>query len=239
MEIAVHVYEFRQRQEKNMFKTELHCHSKSVSECASVSNEEIIEKYTNAGYTTLVLANHFNLGTQYFHKCENSYDDFITAYLKGYEDLKKDAKGKLNVLLGMELRFKENSNDYLVFGITEEFLRNNDVLYNMNPESFSKLARENGILFIQAHPFRNSMTIVRPQFLDGVEVFNGHMGHDSRNEIAEAWADKFNLIKTSGTDFHYNHVPANAGILTENEITDMDALIKILKSGEYKLIKGE
>lgn len=222
-----------------MFKTELHCHSKSVSECARVSNEEIIKKYTDAGYTTLVLANHFNFGTQRFHKCEESYSDFLTVYIKGYEDLKKDAQGKLNVLLGMELRFKENINDYLVFGITEELLRNNEPLYDMNPESFSRFAHENGLLFIQAHPFRNSMTVIRPQLLDGVEVFNGHMGHDSRNEIAEAWADKFNLIKTSGTDFHYEHVPANAGILTENEIVDMDALVKVLKDGNYTLIKGE
>ena len=220
-----------------MFKTELHCHSKSVSECARVSNEEIIEKYTSAGYTTLVLANHFNRGTQRFHKCEE-YQDFVTAYLAGYESLKKDAEGKLNVLLGMELRFVENVNDYLVFGITEELLRNSGNLYEMNPESFHNFAKENGLLFIQAHPFRNSMTIVRPQLLDGVEVFNGHMGHDSRNEIAEAWADKFNLIKTSGTDFHYNHVPANAGILTECEIKDMDTLVETLKSGKYELIKG-
>ncbi len=220
-----------------MFKTELHCHSKSISECARVSNEEIIAKYTDAGYNALVLSNHFNLGTQRFHKCEN-YQDFVTVYLKGYEDLKNDAKGKLTVLLGMELRFCENVNDYLVFGITEEFLRSNGALYEMNPDSFSKLARENGLLFIQAHPFRNSMTIVRPDLLDGVEVFNGHMGHDSRNEIANMWAEKYNLIKTSGTDFHYNHVPANAGILTDFEIKDMATLVETLKSGKYELIRG-
>lgn len=220
-----------------MFKTELHCHSKSVSECARVSNEEIINKYKDAGYTTLVLTNHFNLGTQRFHKCEE-YSDFVTVYLKGFEDLKRDAKGVLNVLLGMELRFTENTNDYLVFGVTEDFLRNNEPLYNMNPESFSKLARENGLLFVQAHPFRNSMTIVQPWLLDGVEVFNGHMGHDSRNEIANLWAEKYNLIKTSGTDFHYNNVPANAGILTDFEIKDMDTLVKTLKGGEYELIRG-
>ena len=131
-------------------------------------------------------------------------------------------------MLGMELRFDENSNDYLIFGITEEFLRNNPPLYEMNPSSFSKLARENGILFVQAHPFRNSMTVIQPWLLDGVEVFNGHMGHDSRNEIANMWAEKYGLIKTSGTDFHYDHVPANAGILTENKIEDMTTLVEIL-----------
>jgi hypothetical protein len=199
-----------------------------------VSNEQIINKYKEAGYTTLVLANHFNRGTQGFLRCEE-YGDFITAYLKGYEDLKNDAQGVLTVLLGMELRFEENSNDYLVFGVTEEFLRNNPPLYDMNPESFSKLAKENGLLFVQAHPFRNSMTVVNPRFLDGVEVFNGHMGHDSRNEIANMWAEKFNLIKTSGTDYHYITSPANGGIFTEEEITDMNQLVEILKSGNYTL----
>ena len=152
-----------------MFKTELHCHSKSVSACARVSNEEIIQKFTEAGYTSLVLTNHFNKGTQDFLGCAN-YQDFVTSYLKGYEDLKRDASGKLNVILGMELRFNENSNDYLVFGITEELLRAHEDIFSLNPESFSKISRENGLLFIQAHPFRNTMTVINPAFLDGVEV---------------------------------------------------------------------
>jgi len=82
------------------------------------------------------------------------------------------------------------------------------------------------------------MTIVNEKHLDGIEVFNGHMGHNSNNDIAEIWADKYNLIKTSGTDFHYPDVPINAGIITKDEIKDMDSLVKILKNGEYELIKG-
>ena len=222
---------------ENMFKTELHCHSKSISQCARVSNEEIIEKFTEAGYTTLVLANHFTEGTQNNHGCQGDYQAFVTKFLNAYEDLKKDAEGKLTVLLAMELRFNENSNDYLVFGIDERFLRENEDIFDLNPEKFSKIARENGLLFVQAHPFRNTMQVVRPDFLDGVEVYNGHKGHDSRNEIANMWADKFGLIKTSGTDFHYNHAPANAGIKTEYEIKDMATLIKTLKEGTYELIK--
>ena len=79
------------------------------------------------------------------------------------------------------------------------------------------------------------MTVIRPDVLDGVEVFNGHFGHDSRNDIANMWADKFNLIKTSGTDFHYITSPANGGIFTEKEITTMDELVETLKSGNYTL----
>lgn len=217
-----------------MFKTELHCHSNDISECARVNTEEIIEKFTQAGYSTVVLANHFSRGTMNFVGA-TSWDEWVEKYIAGYEKLKNDAKGKLNILLGMELRFNANCNDYLVFGITEEFLKKYPQMFEMNPESFHKIANENGCLFIQAHPFRNGMTVIYPGHLDGVEVFNGHFGHDSRNDIAEMWANKFNLIKTSGTDFHYTTSPANGGILTENEIKTMDELIEALKSGAYTL----
>lgn len=220
-----------------MFKTELHCHSKDISACARVSTTEIINKFVDAGYSTIVLSNHFSKGTKEFVGAE-SWDEWIDKFIGGYQKLKDEAKGKLNILLGMELRFNENSNDYLVYGVTEEFLRSIPNVFEMNPYSFSKLARENGCLFIQAHPFRNGMYVVSPDALDGVEVFNGHGGHDSRNDIANMWAEKYGLIKTSGTDFHYDYAPANAGIITDVEITSMSQLVEVLKSGNYKLNRG-
>ncbi len=219
-----------------MFKTELHCHSLEISECARVDSYDIIKKFTEAGYTTLVLSNHFNYGTMQYNKA-TSWENFIDKFFGAYKKLKAEAKGKLNILLGAELRFNENINDYLLFGITKDFLLAHPDIFDLNPEKLRPILKENGILIVQAHPFRNGMTVIRPCFLDGVEVFNGHMGHDSRNEIANAWADKYNLIKTSGTDFHYNDVPANAGILTDTEITSMEQLVEILKSGNYELIK--
>ena len=217
-----------------MYKTELHCHSKDISECARVSTQEIIDKFVEAGYSTLVLTNHFARGTMN-HMNPVDWNDWVDKYIAGYEKLKNDAQGKLNILLGMELRFDENCNDYLVFGITEEFLKKYPNLFEMNPYSFHDIAKENGCLLIQAHPFRNGMTVIRPDVLDGVEVFNGHFGHDSRNDIAEAWADKFGLIKTAGTDFHYITSPANGGILTEKEITTSKELVEVLSSGNYTL----
>ena len=217
-----------------MFKTELHCHSKAISGCARVDNAEIIDTFTKAGYNTLVLTNHFTRDNMASHGAK-SWDEWVDMFVDACEELKSQAKGKLNILLGMELRFDENCNDYLVFGITRDFLKKYPDLTGMNPYSFHDIAKENGCLLIQAHPFRNGMTVIRPDVLDGVEVFNGHFGHDSRNEIAEAWADKFGLIKTAGTDFHYITSPANGGIFTEEEITTEAQLVEILKSGNYTL----
>ena len=42
-----------------VFKTELHAHSEECSECACFPAEKVAEDYIKAGYTTLVLTNHF------------------------------------------------------------------------------------------------------------------------------------------------------------------------------------
>ncbi len=109
----------------------------------------------------------------------------------------------------------------------------------MNRKTFSRYSRAEGILFIQAHPFRNYMTIVDTKNIDGIEVFNGHIEHDSRNSIADAWADMHRLIKTSGTDFqHATHFP-DGGIITKFEIKTSEELVSTLKLGKYKLIRDK
>ena len=116
-----------------MFKTELHCHSSEVSECARVTADDIVSKYTEAGYKTLVLANHLSKTTMRYLKCE-SWQELVERFWAGYELLKEKAEGKLIVLPGAELRFTENSNDYLLFGITKEFLLQHENMLELNPE---------------------------------------------------------------------------------------------------------
>lgn len=219
-----------------MFKTELHCHSKGASPCARVNGEEIVEKFSKSGYSTLVLSNHFGQNVYEIYGFTD-WQAFVDNFVGEYETVKRAAAEKLNVLLGIELRFVQNDNDYLVLGITEEFLRANPFFYTMTVAEFHEICKEQGFLLIQAHPFRNRMVIIPPSHLDGVEVFNGHFGHDSRNEIAELWAEKYSLLKTSGTDFHYADVPTNGGILTESKIQNMQELVEVFKSGNYQLIK--
>ena len=152
-----------------MFKTELHCHSKDVSACARVDVETIVKKYTEGGYTSLVLTNHLSTYT-YDHVHASDWNDFIDKFVYGYKKLKEYAEGKLNILLGMELRFRNSPNDYLVLGPDEKFLRENPMILDMNVWEFHKLCQEHGYLLIQAHPFRNGMTVNAPWDIDGVSV---------------------------------------------------------------------
>lgn len=225
----------------NIFKTELHCHSAEVSGCARITSKQIKDRYVALGYSTVVLTNHFASFTYEQLNCTD-WQDFIDKYLYGYNLLKNISKGQLEILLAIEIRPKDSPNDYLMYGVSEKFLRENEFLFNKSVEKLSKLSRENGILFIQAHPFRDYMQITNPELIDGVEVYNGshggYYGADARNDIAEAFANKHGLIKASGTDLHYPNDKIIGGITTNEKIKSISQLIEILKKGNFKLIKN-
>lgn len=218
------------------FKTELHAHTREASACADFSVCDVVDKYLAAGYSTLVLTNHYTQ-TRLKNELEACGISWVEHFIGVYHKMRDYANGKMNILLGCEIRFPENDNDYLVFGVTEEFLRKYPDIHKMSHKTFSTFARENGLLFVQAHPFRDKMTMVNPKYLDGMEVYNAHFKHDSRNYLANEYATRLGLIRTSGGDFHHpEHVPGDAGIITDFPITTMDELVQTLKSGNYTLI---
>ena len=216
------------------YKTELHTHTLLVSPCADTPLEDVVARYADAGYTTVFVTDHYC--DYVIDPAGETWEQKMEHYLSGYRAMKEMARGKFNVVLGCELRFLENFNDYLVFGMDEEFLLTHPELHKMSLKDFSAFARENGLLLVQAHPFRTKMTVVKPQLLDGVEVFNGHRGHESKNYLANELANRYGLIKTSGSDFHHPNSVVSGGIMTDEPITTAKQLIEILRSGNYTLI---
>ncbi len=216
------------------FKTELHLHTSEVSSCSHQTACEAAEDYIKAGYHTVVIANHYTPTN--ISKFGETWEECINRFLSPYHLMKEHVGDRLNVLIGCELRFPKSINDYLVFGVTEDFLREHPMLCEMSLNEFSDFAHENDLLIIQAHPFRRGMTIVDQKLLDGVEVFNGHAGHDSRNPIADMWAQRYGLLRTSGSDHHNPDSEISGGILTDAPVTSEKQLAQILRSGDYTLI---
>ena len=216
--------------EKYQYKTELHLHTSPASSCSEIPPELAVELYADLGYHSIVICNHFYDGMRF----REDKRQCIDAYLADY-DLAVEAGEKygVNVILGCEIRFTENVNDYLLFGIDRDFL---DFAYeslDMGIEEFSKQFRDDGQLLIQAHPFRNGMTEVAPEYLDGIETFNMHPGHNSRVAFASKYAKKHNLIPTAGTDFHHPGHEGMAALLTQTEIKTSCDIVDVLRSGDY------
>ncbi len=214
------------------YKTEMHCHTKEASLCGQVFAKDVVEAYITAGYNSLIITDHF--GGRHISGKGYRYDTEV--FLNGFSEAKKAAKDRINVILGMEICLSENVNDYLVYGIDEDFICKHRDMYHLSLPEFCDLAHENGLLVYQAHPFRNRMTIVKPDPLDGIEAFNAHPRHDSRNSIARAWAELYSKPTISGSDVHQSVDIARGGIMTKTEVKTQKDIVNILSSKDYKLI---
>jgi len=222
------------------FKTELHIHTSEASKCSRISAEELIEVYIEKGYTTVVITDHYN-DFNFKRIGDITWQEKNDIFISAYNAAKKAANGRINVILGMEYRNNNSNNDYLVFGVTEDFIRKNNVddehnTLSMNLKEFTDLAHANNMLIFQAHPFRDGMKIINPSYLDGIEVLNANVGHDSRNDVAKLWAEKYKLLECAGSDCHDLSSAAAAAIVTDFPITNNEELIEALK--KYPIIKN-
>ena len=212
---------------------DLHIHTSESSACGETCAADIVARYKGLGYDGIVITDH--VGESSLRNRGETYDEKITDVLKGYRAAKALEDENFTVILGMELRFRENDNDYLVYGIDEDFLRRVNLTEFEKPADFVAVAKENNLAFFQAHPFRDGMTVLNPTILDGVEVYNGHGGHDSRNDIALAWAKKFGVRMISGSDFHYVSKAEPGGVYFEERHMDSKAVAKALLENRYTL----
>lgn len=206
-----------------------HVHTKESSKCGETCAADIVARYKSLGYDGICITDHIH--TSGFNWLGGAtYDEQVENWLKGYRTAKAFEDENFTVILGMELRFKENDNDYLVFGFDEDFLHSMDLANIETLEDFAPIAKKNNLVVIQAHPFREGMTVKNPDLVDGFEVYNGHGGHDSRNPIARAWAERFSKLMTSGSDFHYVSEKEHGGIYFEERLLTSrqvaDAILK-------------
>ena len=216
---------------KYLFDT--HIHTKEASSCSRVFAADIVKRYKELGYDGIIITDHFS--SSQFKRHGDTYAEQVQTYLSGYRAAKKFEDENFHVILGMELRFLENDNDYLVYGFDEDFVLRNDLTQFNDPGEFRPFAEANNLIIFQAHPFRIGMTVIDPDLLDGVEVYNGHGDHYSRNTVANKWAATHSLRKLSGSDFHGNLSLESGGVYFEEYLTDSKQVAEALRNGKYTL----
>lgn len=213
------------------YKIETHAHTSPMSPCAHLTPEEVIERYAAIGFSAVAITNHF---CQYSFGNDNK-GTVISRFLADYYNARNSAeKHGMKALLGMEIRFPENCNDYLIFGIEEDEI---DHLYELTKTdyvSFYKEFKNDKNVILQAHPFRDGMALGDPEYLDGIETFNMHPSQNSRVALAAQYAKKHpHFITTCGTDFHYDTHQGLGGILSKTLPKDSVELAALLKSRDY------
>lgn len=224
-----------------MYKYDLHIHTAECDKYAWVGGSEIVRRYKDVGYDGLVITDHYESRILDWMKDEIGTSDkekIINRYLRGYYSARNEAeKIGFTVLCGAEVRFDNNINDYLVYGLEEQDFYHLPLLNKLqNVEELSAVLPKNAII-VQAHPFRNNMTVCSPDNLFGIEGYNGST-EKFRNEMAKMFANHYNKVITSGSDFHEISKLAKGGIETREKINSQIDLVNILKSGDYKIIES-
>ncbi len=222
---------------KYKYQIELHAHTFPVSGCSQVTPKEMAETYKELGYDAVAITNHF----MYQHN-NSSKEEYIDAFLYDFQQTQKYGEELgLKVYLGAEIRFTENDNDYLIFGISKKMLLEIYDLLPLGIENFRKTYDMPDSVFIQAHPKRNGIQNVDAALLDGIEVFNLHPGHNSKVGLASVYAKENNIsMIIAGSDFHHPNqshegVAALRGAYLPEDSFELATLIK---SGDYLLEIG-
>jgi predicted metal-dependent phosphoesterase TrpH len=215
---------------------DMHVHTSEVSPCGKVDAKTVVHEYVKAGYDAIVITDHFN--DYVLESFDGTKKERVERYLKGYDIAYQQGLNKgLKVFLGVECRLAGKEEDYLLYGVEKEFLYNNPELYKCSQKQLYKLCKENGILLYQAHPFRNCCRPQNPDYLDGVEIFNGNPRHDSKNELAKEFALKYKHLKwVSGSDYHQILDIGTGGIRTNADIINERDLAKALRENEVEII---
>jgi len=194
-----------------------------------ISAAEMVRLYAQAGYTGIVITDHYF--QQYFESLpQKLWEEKIAVFLEGYRAAYAEGQARgLEVLLGVELRFHNRIEDYLVYGITPEFLVDHPRLYEHTVESFFEFSRNHNLLVVQAHPFRPGQAPARPAYLDGVEVYNGNPRHNSSNHLALDFARRYNLIQISGSDAHQLTDVGVGGIYLDRRVSSSQEFAAYLR----------
>ena len=227
----------------NLYKYELHAHTSECDPYARLSACELVHLYKNVGYDGMVITDHY-MELFYTHWFSDeleglTHEQQIARWLKGFRTAKEEGrKIGFTVLAGAEVRFNGYPNDYLIYGLQEDFFYTAPRLNELKNVQELLAVLPPDVCVVQAHPFRDDMVVANPEGLFGLEVYNGGT-EKFRNDIARQFACHYNLAMTSGSDVHGMERLAKGGIMTPMKIETPKDLLAVLRNGVYSLIENE
>ncbi len=217
-------------------KIDPHVHSKGISLCSRVTVEEIIDEKKRLGYDGMVLTNH----CQPWYYPPEEHKNYVERVIEEFERAKAYGEERdFRVYLGLEVTLREpHYADWLLYGVTEEFLRRSPCLYRLTQKELFERCEEVGALLIQAHPFREGQSPCAPVYMHGVEI-NASKGDLGKAALVEDFARAHDLLVTCGTDYHGREQTYFGGIyLPKTCLTAADVAAHVRQSGEVKTFQN-
>ena len=212
-----------------MYKYETHLHTKECSLCATASGEYQAEAYKDAGYTGIIITDHFFRGNTCIRR-DLPWEERIDLFCKGYENAKKRGDEIcIDVFFGWEETYE--GQDFLIYGLDKEWMKAHpEMEYWTIREQFEAVDKAGGLV-IHAHPFRDRPYIPKirlfPNHVHGVEIYNAS-NFQEENDEAFMYAKKYNLPVTAGSDSHHHNIICS-GIECKDKWKSIQDYIKIIK----------
>lgn len=218
-----------------MFYYEMHAHTNAASLCSLVAPEDYIKFYVDKGYSGMVITDHFYHGNTSVDR-SLPWEVFIDEFCDGYYRAKREAeKYDFTVFFGFEQKFNNGTDEYIVLGISPEWLREHPEIRDMKRVEFFKYIRAAGGYVIQAHPFRVCYYIsdirISVDYVDAIEVLN--IGHNDRySRQAYEYAKNLGLPMTGGSDVHsLENREVVSGVALQKKVSTIEELIDEINSG--------
>lgn len=218
------------------FLYDMHIHTAETSKCGWMPGAFLAQLYKAAGYSGIVITDHFHEGYFSSLDCYNDWEKCVDHFLAGYRAAAEMGERLgLDVIMGAEVRFAENESDYLIYGIDEAFLKRNPYMYRLGHEAFFDRFGDE-ILIVHAHPYRNGNTVVFDDCVHGVEVINGNHRHRNHNDLALALCRREpRLICTCGSDTHRPGDECQCAMALDHRVSDSFGFMDALTRGEYRI----
>ena len=217
-----------------MFKYETHMHTAETSACASATGKEQADRYKELGYDGIIITDHFLNGNchQEIKDCDD-WEKKVDMFMSGYEAAKAEGdRIGLKVFFGFE--YCHWGADILTYGLGRDWLLAHPECMELNFYDFSKLAHESGAVLVHAHPFREAGYLQEiklvPQWIDGVEVYNGGNAEQIYNDRAKWFAEQYGFVQTGGSDNHHTWFNKLSGIYTDKPLMSIDDYVKAVKN---------
>ena len=212
---------------------ETHLHTSEASACGRVSGSDYIDFMIGRGFKGMAVTDHFFNGNSAVDR-SLPWNEKVRLYAAGYRKALEAASGMdFDVIFGIEFNF--NGDEYLIYGLDENWLVENERIMTMTRHEVYDLVRRSGGIMIQAHPFRErgylSDIRLTPSVCDGIEIYNA-ANSANMNALAYRYARELDVRMTAGSDIHYFHDGSMGGMIFGKRIKDTGELAGALLSGE-------
>ena len=192
-------------------KIDTHVHSSGISKCSKISYQQIAKQKLAKGINGAILMNHCQ---PWYYEPANQAE-WIENFIEEFE-----------VSVG-----NPRWADFLIFGVTEDFLRNAPDLCRISQKELYEYCQKHGALLVQAHPLRPNFELMNVDYLDGVELNLSHSDSSTHSQVEEL-AEKHSLAITVGSDYHGPTEHDVGGIIIPDEITNSVELCRYLKESK-------